>query len=108
MAANSTWFTVASVFVAVVGAFGLGLLFVRGTNIERNGLVGFLTVVTAVVAGLILGMSGSRNMSEWGLVVVSLFSVTGFFFGRGIDMWLGARGRSDDARNATLGSDLSD
>jgi hypothetical protein len=108
MAANSTWFTAASVFIAFVGVFGLGVLFVRGTNIERNLLVGFLTVVTAAIAGAILALSGSRNMSDWGLAVVSLFSVTGFFAGRGIDMWLGARGPSDETRQGTLGSDLSD
>jgi hypothetical protein len=108
MAANSTWFTAAAIFVAFVGVFGMGVLFVRGTNIERNALVGTLTVITAVIAGLILALSGSRNFSEWGLVFISLFSLTGYFFGRGLDRWLGAKSRSDDARNTTLGADLSD
>jgi hypothetical protein len=108
MAANSTWFTVTALFVTFVGVMGLGLMFVRGTNIERNALVGVATLATALIAGLILGLAGSRSMSEWGLIVTALFSMTGFFLGRGIDLLLGARDRSDDARNATLGADLSD
>ncbi|MEZ0325185.1 MAG: hypothetical protein ACAH95_04715 [Fimbriimonas sp.] len=108
MAANSTWYTLTAIFVAFVGVTGLGLLFVRATNIDRNGLVGALTVLTAIIAAAIMYFSGSTRMSEWALVVVALFSVTGFVFGRALDRWLGAKDLSVDARKGTLGSDLSD
>ncbi len=108
MAANSTWYTVTVIFVSFVSVMGLGLLFVRATNIDRNALVGTLTFLTAAIAGLILFLSGSQRMTEWALVITALFSMTGFFLGRGIDRWLGAKGPSTDARKGTLGSDLSD
>lgn len=108
MAANSVWYTVVSVFVVFVGVTGLGLLFVRGSRIERNALVGTLTLATAILAGLILYLTGSESFTPSGLVMVALLSITGFAFGRGLDWWLGARSRSRDARNATLGADLAD
>jgi hypothetical protein len=108
MAANSTWYTLTAVFVAFVGVTGMGLLFVRATNIDRNAMVGTLTFITAAIAGLLMYISGSTRMSEWALVVVALFSMTGYFLGRGLDRWLGAKGPSRDTRKGTLGADLSD
>jgi hypothetical protein len=108
MAANSTWYTLTAVFVAFVAVFGMGLLFVRATNIERNAMVGTLTFITAVISGLIMYLTGSTRMTEWALFIVALFSMTGYFFGRGLDRWLGAKGPSRDTRKGTLGADLSD
>jgi hypothetical protein len=109
MASQSVWYTLSAIFIAVVGLMGLGTMFVRASNIDRNALVGTLTVVTALIAGAVLYFS--RNLPSMGafpMAMVALFSLTGFFLGRGIDRMLGATGPSDDARNATLGSDLSD
>ncbi|MGV3616971.1 MAG: hypothetical protein ACO1SV_16715 [Fimbriimonas sp.] len=92
-------------FVAVIGLFGVGLMFVRAENIERNYLVGGLTVVTAGVAGAMLAGLAPSAQTTPALISISLVSVLGFVIGRVIDMILGPRDHTDEA---TLGADLSD
>jgi hypothetical protein len=103
--ANPVYFILAVVFVAIVGLFGAALMFVRGENIERNYLVGGLTILTALVAGTMLVGLPPASQTSATLVSISLVSVVGFVVGRVIDAILGPRDHTDPA---TLGADLSD
>ena len=108
MEASAVWYSVTVLFVAFVGLFGLGLLFVRATWIERNTLVGSLTFLTACLAGFLLYRGAPNAITTFGLLSIALVSITGFLFGRAVDWWMGGEFHSDDTRNATLGADLAD
>jgi hypothetical protein len=103
--ANPIAYILAVVFVAAVGVFGAALMFARAENIERNYLVGGLTLLTASVAGIMLASLPAASQSSATLTSISLVSVLGYGIGRGIDLILGPR---DHADQGTLGADLAD
>ncbi len=105
---DSTWYIVTVVFVAFVGLFGMGIMFARSSNIERNGLVGSLTVLSSLIAAGMLYAAWRAPTTLFWLVMIALVSTMGYFLGRGIDMLLGGKGPSDENRKGTLGADLSD
>lgn len=103
--ANPIAYILAVVFVAIVGLFGAGLMFARAENIERNYLVGGLTLLTACVAGIMLAGLAPAAQTSATLTSISLVSILGYGIGRGIDLILGPR---DHADQGTLGADLAD
>lgn len=104
-AANPIAFILAVIFVAIVGLFGAALMFARAENIERNYLVGGLTLLTACVAGVMLAGLPSGSQTSATLTSISLVSVLGYGIGRGVDLILGPRDHTDQG---TLGADLAD
>ena len=103
--ANPLYFILAVVFVSFVGLVGAGLMFARGTNIERNFLVGGLTLLTAFVAGVMLVGLAPASQTSATLISISLVSLVGFAVGRVIDAILGPK---DEAEGPVLGADLAD
>jgi hypothetical protein len=111
MDANSTYFTLASIVVAVMLLFGLGILFVRAAKIERNILVGFCTLGTTLIAGFILrsNIGHTDSFTSGQMWSVLLLSVLGFAVGMIFDRIAGPRQLPNrDEREATLGADLAD
>jgi hypothetical protein len=111
MDANSTYFTLASIMVAVMILFGLGVLFVRAAKIERNLMVGLFTIGTSLIAAFILrSQIGHTDLFTPGQMwSVMLLSVFGFAVGLVYDRIAGPRPMpSRDEREATLGADLAD
>lgn len=104
-AANPIAYILAVIFVAIVGLFGAALMFARAENIERNYLVGGLTLLTSCVAGIMLAGLPSSAQTSATLISISLISVLGYGLGRGIDLILGPRDHTDQG---TLGADLAD
>lgn len=98
-----------TLFVVLVGVFGLFLTFSRPENIERPFMVGALTTVTSLFAGWLLWLQWqSFTRSTGSEVAFALLAVAGFGFGRAIDAAMGPRRMSADERQATLGADLAD
>lgn len=104
-AANPIAYIVAVIFVGIVGLFGAALMFARAENIERNYLVGGLTLLTACISGVMLAGLPSSAQTSATLTSISLVSVLGYGVGRGIDLILGPR---DHADKSSLGADLAD
>lgn len=106
----STAFVLASIVVGCMMLLGLGLLFVRAENIEREWLVALITVVTTGISIYLLvefwrtpsGRTGN------GLVPIVCLSLLGYGVGRVIDYFLGGRSVASTNTDATLGADLAD
>lgn len=103
---NGSGFILAVIFISIVGLFGIFTLFVRAENIERTGLVGGLTVLTALIAGLVLTLV--PGLSNATLISVSCLSVLGFVVGRVIDALLGPRDVVPETEESVIGADLAD
>ena len=99
--ANIGW-----IFVAAMTLVGLGLLFVRATNIERPNLVAAGTLGFCAIAAVVLsrGSASSSVSLMWGAVALSVF---GFLAFRVIDAIMGPREKLHHD-NATLDAELSD
>lgn len=106
----STEFILACLFVALVLLFGLFSLFTRATNIERNVVVGGLTILTSLVAAafLVIDYRSGHRSGVGALVSACLVALMGYFVGRAIDWLLGPVAVSDESRQGTLGADLAD
>jgi len=103
---SSGAYILAVIFVAMVALFGLFLLFSRGLNIERNGLVGSFTFITAAMAGIIL--ANVASLGAISMLSLCFLAVSGFAVGRAIDFLLGPREHSEETREGTWGADLAD
>lgn len=108
VAGNPVLYLLACLFVAMVGLFGAFLLFARAENIERNYLVGTLTVLFVVIAGVMLWQVPAASQTGPVLLSISLTSLVGFGFGRLVDYLMGPRAEPSDNTEATLGADLAD
>ena len=98
-----------TLFVALVGTFGVFLTFARPENIERPFMVGAITTATSLLAGWLLWLQWqSFTPSAGSAIAFALLAVAGFGIGRAIDVTLGARRLTADERQATLGADLAD
>lgn len=82
-------------------------MFVRAENIERTLMVGGLTVATALLAGLMLYVSGS-GLSSGTLFGIAMLSITGFVAGRLIDYYMGPSDNVADPGRHSLGGDFAD
>ncbi len=105
------YYALAAVVVAGAILFGLGLLFVRASRIERNVLVGGCTLATSLLAALILG-SQSADTGQFTLgqaLSIGCLSVLGFGIGWLYDRLAGPKAMSStDDLEATLGAELAD
>ena len=103
-------FVLACIFVGFCTAVGIFTLFVRAENIERNVLVGLLTLATCLLAFVVLGFDDRNGfqMGTGGLISVCLLAAFGFGLGRVLDYLLGPLTHSPDSREAVLGADLAD
>jgi hypothetical protein len=108
---NAMYFALAAVVVAGAILFGLGLLFVRASRIERNVLVGACTLATSLLGAFILG-SQSGYTGEFTLgqaLSIGCLSILGFGVGWLYDRLAGPKSMaSKDDREATLGAELAD
>ncbi|RYG36969.1 hypothetical protein EON81_08135 [bacterium] len=93
-------------FVGVVAFFGLALLFVRSTVIERTGLVGGLTVLSAAVAGMML--ASPANYSAPSLLGIAFIAISGYIVGRIADRVMGPMEIPVEMDENTLGAELAD
>jgi hypothetical protein len=107
MDANSVWYNVASVFVGMVALFGMAVMFVRAENIERNMMVGAMTVTTALLAGLILYYN-PRGLDNSALFGIALLSLLGYAAGRVVDFYLGGEDPEADLGKRSFNGDLAD
>lgn len=105
---NPVAFILTVVFVAMVALFGLFAMFMRAENVERNYLVGGLTVLTALASAIMLFEIPAISQNGAVLTSIALVSLTGYGFGRLIDYAMGPRSEPADNPQATLGADLSD
>ena len=106
----SIGFLLACVFVGFMVLVGIFTLFVRAENIERNVLVGMLTLATSLIAVCLL-VHDSHHGFPYGapsVVAICLLALFGFFLGRILDLILGPQLHSSETREATLGVDLAD
>ncbi len=103
-------FILTCVFVGCVALLGALTLFVRAENIERNGLVGSLTLATSLIAMALLEHDWSVNFPYGAgtLISICLLAIFGFALGRFLDYILGPREHSADSREATIGADLAE
>lgn len=108
-AAVSVYLVLAIVLVAAIGLTGLGLLFVRASNIERNVLVGVCTLVTTAIGIVLLNylIKQSPTFAVAQLVSVVMVSVLGLVVGWVLDRIAGPSDHFTED-GATLGADLSD
>jgi len=91
--------------------FGLGLLFVRAAWIERDTLVASLTLITTLIACVVLYSNAPRSNQFTSSQMVSLMmlSVLGFGIGWLYDRLIGPKPLAPrDDREATLGAELAD
>ncbi|CAN5506253.1 hypothetical protein BH11ARM2_BH11ARM2_12280 [soil metagenome] len=94
-------------FVGMVAIFGLALLFVRSEVIEREGLVGGLTILTSSMAGAILALPWI--LSTPALFGVSVLAISGYIIGRIMDRAMGPMDpRSAEMNESTMGVELAD
>lgn len=97
----------AILFVGMVALFGLAVLFVRSEVIERDGLVGGLTLFTCAIAGAIL--ASPNLLSKPTLFGVCVLSFSGYVFGRIIDRAMGPQDpKPAEFNEGTMGVDLAD
>ncbi len=103
-------FILTAIFVSLVVLFGFFCLFVNAENVERNILVGGLTLLTAVIAAGLLVVDANRHHPEGtaGLVSICALSLLGYGVGRVIDRILGPTDHTVDSKEGTLGADLAD
>lgn len=93
MGTNSIWTLIATIIIACVMLMGVGLLFVRASNIERRWLVAISTLVGSGFALYLMAndaqfVPGREMPTSVAAVVLSLL---GFLIGRAIDVSLGER-----------------
>jgi len=84
-------FFISCMFLAVVFLVGVFTLFVQSENIERNVLVGGLTLCTAIVGAIMLDHAYQSNF-PYGigrLFGICVFSTLGFLGGRMYDVFRG-------------------
>ncbi|AIE87045.1 hypothetical protein [Fimbriimonas ginsengisoli] len=106
---NPVLYILAVVFVGIMVLFGLSLLFVKAENIERNLLVGVLTLLCAGIAGVMLAELPVASQTGAVLTSITLVSIFGYVVGRIIDYFLGPVEESEeDIKHPTLGADLAD
>lgn len=105
---NPVLYILTVVFVAVMALFGLFAMFVRAEHIERNYLVGGLTVAGAAIAGVMLAELPVPSQTGPILLSIALISLFGYGFGRLIDYLMGPRFDPVDSTQPTLGADLAD
>ncbi len=109
--ANSTYYTISAVFVGAMVVFGLGILFVRAARMERNILVGSLTLLTTLIAGFVLKSysASSSQFTASQMISMMMLCLVGFGVGWLFDRIAGPKTlASSDEREATLGSELAD
>lgn len=104
---NPVLFILTAVFVSVMAIFGLGAMFMRAENVERNYLVGGLTVLTSLTAGVILFRLTPAAQTGGTLSALAALSLAGYVAGRVIDFALGPVPESETP-DGTLGADLAD
>lgn len=89
---SSIWMNLASIIIACVMLLGVGVLFVRATNIERRWVVAVSTLLFGGFSLYLLAndfpLNGRDIMTSIAAVTISLL---GFFIGRAIDTSLGER-----------------
>lgn len=109
MNVSSPYFEVACVLTGATAVFGLGLMFVRASRIERRNLVAGFTLATSFVAMAILWNSSVDKRTGQAEVASSAIAldVFGFLAGWVLDRILGGR-RRVHRDEATLGADLAD
>jgi hypothetical protein len=106
---NPVLYILTVIFVCIVALFGMFAMFVRAENIERNFLVGGLTILTAVIAGIMLAELPVASQTGPILTSIALVSLFGYGIGRLIDYLMGPTvERTDPTQPTTLGADLSD
>ena len=93
-------------FVGMVAVFGLALLFVRSSIIERTGLVGGLTLATSGQAAFML--ASPANFETPTLFAIAILSISGYIVGRVIDRAMGPMEIPPEMDEATLGVELAD
>lgn len=103
---TSIYSNIAWIFIGAMAVVGLGLLFVRATNIERPNLVAASTLGFCAMAALLVakGSQPSGPVMMWGAIAICLF---GFLGARVLDVLMGARKRVHHDP-ATLDADLAD
>ena len=106
----SIWTNLAAVIVGCVTLLGVGVRFVRATNIERRAMVSLTTLVCCAIAVYLLVLAPRVPDREVGLAAAAaVISVLGFVFARVIDFALGPRPLRMVPRDpATYDGDLAD
>jgi hypothetical protein len=98
-------------WIACWFVFGLFAAFSRPDSIERPLLVGTLTILSSLLAMLLLYMEWREIFPRgwFGMLFVSIVAPLGLPIGRVIDRLLGPREYADpESREQVLGSDLAD
>ena len=110
-AASQSWALIFGwIGIAVVGLFGLGVMYSRAANIERTNLVGGLTLLGAVVSAILFRHTVSLNgpfswWQTWGIVLLGV----GFYgWGKLLDYFLGPLPLDREADEEMMGAHLSD
>lgn len=103
--ANTVQYFLAVLVVSALGVFGLGTMFARASNIERNGLVGGATLFTVAVGIVILASVPSYAFTPAALVSTVLVSGLGYPVGRLLDRIAGPR---DETADPLRPADLAD
>ncbi|HWD39587.1 MAG TPA: hypothetical protein VG944_12110 [Fimbriimonas sp.] len=103
-------FDLTCMFVGIMLLVGLFTLFVKAENIERNFLVGGLTLSTALLAIPLLDNAYRHDFPNGygSLFAVWLLAGLGFGIGRWFDHLLGARSRMEERDDSTFGAHLAD
>ena len=106
---TSIWTNIAAIVIGCVFMLGIGLLFVRASNIERRSLVATITLMFNVVAMYLLVVDAERYPGRElsGAFAAIGISLLGFAVGRIIDNSLGAR-PTGFRRDRTYDGDLAD
>ena len=105
------WTNIASIVIGCIALGGISILFVRATNIERRWLV---SVCTLLGWGLGLYVMGADQLFVPGRelptgIAAIIISVIGYFMGRSLDVALGPKSPSRQARDhATWHANLAD
>ncbi|RYG48991.1 hypothetical protein EON79_02775 [bacterium] len=93
-------------FVGMVAVFGLALLFVRSTVIERTGLVGGLTFTSSAIAAMLL--ASPANYTAPSLLGIAVLAISGYVIGRIADRAMGPMEIPLEMDENTLGAELAD
>jgi hypothetical protein len=106
---TSIWTNIAAIVIGCVFLLGIGLLFVRASNIERRSLVATVTLMFNVVAMYLLVVNtslypGREVAAAFGAIGISIL---GFAVGRILDLSLGER-PSSLRRDRPYDGDLAD
>jgi hypothetical protein len=107
---TSIWTNLAAVIVGCVTLMGVGVFFVRASNIERRGMVAAVTLIACAVSIYLLLIAPRVPAREVPTAAAAVaISILGFVAARVIDFALGPRIIPTTGRDpATYDADLAD